>query len=354
MSREVLTLAEAMREAGDATASFNGGVQLDAAYGLNQGFDVYVSVKPRDSPAESLVDETDRFAYEIEQARVWIEKQRGRAFFLFLHTYEVHHPYTPGERDFEPFRDGYHGPLPDQITVDVLREVNDGTRTLEPRDRKHIVDAYDAEIHSVDRAFGTFVALLRKLGLYDDALVVVTSDHGEEFGEHGQMGWHSHTLYDELLRVPLLVKLPRGMRAGTTVEETVRGIDVAPTVLAALGRSVPTEFEGRDVLASGPRPAEAAEVWSSRDVAAADVFALRTPEWKLIDRKLYDLRRDPGERTDVAASEPEVLERMTSRRHALLESRRRPTPSPPESTKSCASVCAPSATSTSDPRCALD
>ena len=110
------------------------------------------------------------------------------------------------------------------------------------------------------------MALLRTLRLYDDALVVVTSDHGEEFGEHGQMGWHSHTLYDELLHVPLLVKLPGSRRAGTTIEETVRGIDVAPTVLATLGKTLPSGFEGHDVLGFWPSPAGAAEVWSSRDV----------------------------------------------------------------------------------------
>ena len=329
VSREVVTLGEAMQEAGYATASFNGGVQLDAAYGLDQGFDVYMSVKPRDTGAESLVDETDRFAHEVEQARAWIEKQQGRAFFLFLHTYEVHHPYTPEQRDLEIFRGGYHGPLPDHITMDLLDEVNQGTRTLEPRDRQHIVDTYDAEIHSADRAFGTLVAVLRKLGLYDSALVVVTSDHGEEFGEHGQMGWHAHTLYDELLRVPLLVKLPKGKRAGTTVEETVRGIDVSPTVLAALGRSLPPSFEGRDALALWPQPAEAAEVWSSRDTITPNaIFALRTPYWKLIGRRLYDLRHDPGEKSDVAGSQPQVMKRMTSRRLALLESRPRPRPQP--------------------------
>ena len=137
-----------------STASFNGGVQLDASYGLDQGFDLYVSAKPRDSGPETLVDETDRFGHEVEQARIWIQTQRGRAFFLFLHTYEVHHPYTPEERRLESFRGGYHGPLPDQITLDLLDEVNHGKRTLEPRDRQHIVDTYDAEIRSADRAFG--------------------------------------------------------------------------------------------------------------------------------------------------------------------------------------------------------
>jgi arylsulfatase A-like enzyme len=325
---EVLTLAEVMRSAGYATASFNGGVQLDAAYGLDQGFDIYVSAKPRGTQAESMGDETDRFSYEVEQAQPWIEQQQGRPFFLFLHTYEVHHPYAPHGPDLDHFRGSYHGTLPDRITVRLLREFNLGERKLEPEDRKHIVDAYDAEIRSADRSFGRLVAQLRNLGLYDDALIVVTSDHGEEFGEHGRVGWHAHTLYDELLHVPLLVKLPGTTRAGTTVEETVRGIDVAPTMLAALGRSVPSVFEGRDVLAAGPRPAETAEVWSRRDIRGPNFMALRTPEWKLVDGRLYDLRRDPREQTDVAAREPKVVERMKSRRLEILGSRPLPHPRP--------------------------
>jgi len=107
----------------------------------------------------------------------------------------------------------------------------------------------------------------------------------------------------------------------------VRGIDVAPTVLATLGKTRPSGFEGHDVLGFWPSPAGAAEVWSSRDVTTpAGLVALRTPDWKLIDRRLYDLRHDPGERSDVAGSEPAVMKRMTSRRLALLESRPRPRP----------------------------
>ena len=331
--REVLTLAEVMREGGYSTASFNGGIQLDPAYGLDQGFDVYVSAKPRSSIAETLVDETDHFSYQVEQARAWIEKQ-ARPFFLFLHTYEVHNPYTPRAPDLEFFQGDYHGDLPNRITVKLLSQFNQGKRALEARDRQHILDAYDAEIRSADRAFGRLVDLLRNLGIYDDALMVVTSDHGEEFSEHGQVGWHSHTLYDELLHVPLLVKLPGKARAGTTIEETVRGIDIAPTMLAALGRRAPSEFEGLDILAPGPRPTGADEVWSRRDIrmldarTLSDLVCLRTPEWKLIDGRLYNLRSDPGERKDVAAQQPEVVERLTERRRELLESRRLPRPQP--------------------------
>ena len=152
--------------------------------------------------------------YVVEQARGYLSRRGEGPVFLFLHTYEVHHPYSPDAADVEPFRDGYVGPLPDLVTVELLRAINDKKRPVDDRDRRHVESLYDAEIRSMDRAFGVLVALLKERGLYDPAVIVVTSDHGEEFGEHGRMGWHSHTLFEELLRVPLLVKLPGSARAG--------------------------------------------------------------------------------------------------------------------------------------------
>ena len=320
---EVTTLAEVLRGAGYATASWNGGIQLDAAYGLDQGFTVYESVKPRGASAESLVDQTDRFAHVVEQARAFMST--NPSFFLFLHTYEVHHPYSPDPRDLDLFRKGYAGPLPDLVSVELLKRIAAGEQRLEEADRRHVVATYDAEIHSMDRAFGDLLVFLKERGLYDRALMVVTSDHGEEFGEHGKVGWHSHTLYDELLRVPLLVKLPGQRGGGSTVEVTARGIDVAPTILAVLGLKSPAAFAGRDLLAPGDPPAGADLTLASRDVTDPNVvMALRTPGWKLIDDRLYDLGRDPGERLDVAAAEPARARELAERRRALVESRPRP------------------------------
>jgi arylsulfatase A-like enzyme len=187
------------------------------------------------------------------------------------------------------------------------------------------VSLYDAEIRSMDRAFGTLVDTFKKLGLYDQALIVVTSDHGEEFGEHGRMGWHSHTLFEELLRVPLLVKLPGGARAGNTVEEVARGIDVAPTILRAIGAAVPGTFAGRDLFAAAPPAPEASETFSARDVKEPhEVASVRTPEWKLIQSKLFNLRQDPGEKQDLAEREADMFRRLAERKGELKRSRPRP------------------------------
>jgi arylsulfatase A-like enzyme len=321
---EVVTLAEALRARGYATASFNGGVQLDGVYGLDQGFDVYESVRPRGAAPENLVDAADRFGHTVARARDFLSRQEGRAFFLFLHTYEVHHPYSPDPADLAPFRGDYEGPLPDAISVELLEEINAGRRPVDERDRQHVVDAYDAEIRSADRAFGALVALLKERGLYDDALVVVTSDHGEELGEHGRLGWHSHTLYDELLRVPLLVKLPGNRRAGTTAGSLARGIDIAPTLLRALDLPVPASFEGRDLLARGAG-AGPEQIWSGREAGHGRVASsLRTPRWKLAGRRLFDLERDPGEHVDVAATHLDVTRRLAEQRRAVIAERRIP------------------------------
>jgi arylsulfatase A-like enzyme len=258
--------------------------------------------------------------YVASLAEAWIERNQGRPFFLFLHTYEVHDPYTPDAADIAPFRGSYAGRLADHITVEVLRQINDRKLAVDDRDRQHIVDAYDGEVRSMDRAFGGLVAFLKAKRLYDSSVVVFTSDHGEEFGEHGRIGRHSHTLFDELLRVPLLVKLPSARLAGTAVEVQARGIDVAPTILGVLGVAPPAQFEGRDLLErDGASSDGSGDALSSRDMVEPNAsVALRTAEWKLYDDRLYNLARDRSESEDVARRNVDVARRLRERLKTLV------------------------------------
>jgi Sulfatase len=296
------TLAEVVRAAGFATASFNGGYQLDAVFGLGRGFETYLTPEPSLGPSLDL----DRFEDIVGAGLRWLGAPRRGRFFLFLHTYEVHHPYAPAAWCRRLFGGTYRGSLPDRIDLGLLEAINSHRIPLGPGDLEHIVASYDAEIRSTDAAFARLRQGLDKLGLYEETLIIVTSDHGEEFGEHGSVGWHGHTLYDELLRVPLLVKLPFSHHGGESFAGLSRLIDVAPTVLGALGLPPPRSFQGVDLVpvlehrALGPLLAV-----SALDDRSA--VAVRGPRWKWYNGALFDLTHDSHERSNVAAAHPDEV-----------------------------------------------
>jgi arylsulfatase A-like enzyme len=325
LARDHLTLASALASAGFHTASFNGGGQIDALFGLDHGFQVYQSPRPaHDEEAWARDVGADRFGTVVAAAGGWLDENRGR-FFLFLHTYEVHHPYRPDPAFSTLLPESYDGPLPGDISIDLLERINAGRLEATPKDLAHVVHAYDVEIRSVDAALGVLVADLKRRGLYDRTLLIVTSDHGEEFGEHGKMGWHSHTLHDELLRVPLVVKFPGSWRAGTSLDAQVRGIDVAPTVMSVARIAIPPAFEGVDLVryagrGERPPPYAIAEI----DGGGGGV---RSQEWKWDRRSLYRLASDRGETADVARTYPGMAEKLRRIKQALVSEDENASPS---------------------------
>jgi arylsulfatase A-like enzyme len=305
---QALTVAEVMKESGYGTAAFVGGGQLAEEFGCNQGFETYETI-------------TTRFDETVSRFQEWLKDHPGEKFFVFLHTYEVHHPYTPDARHQALFDEGYSGPLPAGIQVELLKEINDGKRALSEEDTRHIVAAYDGEIHSMDESFGRLIALLRKEELYDKTLIVFTSDHGEEFGEHGSWGWHSHTLYDELLKVPLLVKLPCNSRAPLRVREQARIIDIVPTVLEVVGLPVPPASDGVSLLTRGEdRQVGFQFAIGQRDWATQDsLTSLRTGVWKLYGPdQLFHLVSDANEKRNVAAENRAVTRALQEQKGMIL------------------------------------
>jgi arylsulfatase A-like enzyme len=299
-----LTVAEVLRAEGLTTAAFHGGGQLDAAFGIGQGFDLYET--PGHQPGELAF--SDIFEPTVAATLAWLEKNGRQPFFLFVHTYEIHHPYTPSPEDLAAVETDYEGDLPSEISIDMLSGINAKRTALTPEDLRHIESTYEAEIHSVDAAFGELIEGLRRLDLYESSLIIFTSDHGEEFGEHGTVGWHSHTLYDELLRVPLLIKYPGSWHAGQTLSDQVRLLDVAPTILGALGVERPSLFQGANLThyaEGGPPPAPYAV-----SVLDGGGTSVRTPEWKRIRRSLFNLSEDPAETEDVADTYPGTSEKL--------------------------------------------
>ena len=316
LADEVVSVAEVLQDAGYETAAFTGGGQMDKAFGLDQGFGTY------DQPGVHTFDKT------VERALGWLQKERqGTApFFPFLHSYEPHHPYDPPADLLALFDGDYDGPLPPQIEIETLRAINQDELEIDDEDLAHIVAAYDGEIRSMDRGFGQLIEALRAGGLYDESLIVFTSDHGEEFGEHGRVGWHSHSLYDELLAVPLVIKFPGGTFAGATVNGQVRSIDIPPTMLAAAGLAAPRQFLGVDLapLAASQAATTGLSAVSRIDRRATrDISALRTEKWKLYSPWLFDLEIDPGEQWDTATSHLDEVAALEAALEEAIAERRR-------------------------------
>lgn len=233
----------------------------------------------------------------------WLEAHPGERFALYLHYLDAHTPYRPPEEFVRQFVDpAYDGPI--GATFNDADGADAGK--YDEADRRRIVDLYDASIRYVDGEIGRLLDALAKSGRLDDTLVVVSADHGEEFWEHGRF-FHGQSLYDELLHVPLLVRLPGGAKAGTVVERPVRSIDIAPSILEWLALPRPEGFTGEPLSTAIASPeADPPPLFATATQAQFPTrYAIRTARKKLIESldsgrlELYDVAADPGEKRDL-------------------------------------------------------
>lgn len=307
LSSQHLTLAEMVKAAGYQTVSFNDGGQVSAQFGLAQGFDLYHD----DTEGHSSGELT--FERIVQKAMGWLNGHHRKKFFMFLHTYETHHPYTPDREVLKQFETGYRGKLPVDISVELINRINKdrietGCREprleIDPADQQHIINTYDTEIRTMDASFGKLIRHLKEINLYEKTMVIFTSDHGEEFGEHGVWATHSHSLYNELLHVPLIVKWPGSRVSRKRIATPVGLIDIPVTVLDAMGIDKPGPFQGESLIklitGDGARtsPYLLAQKDTKGGVFKDENWAIMDFPWKLYDRQLFDLAVDPGEQQD--------------------------------------------------------
>jgi len=319
LPKGIQTLAELLKEKGFKTVSFNDGGQLAPAFGLNQGFDVYRSTKKN-------FDEFT-FTHIVTQSINWIEENSDRNFFMFLHTYETHTPYTPQEKYLELFDQNYAGKLPAYTSEGIAQKINRGDLAITEEDRQHIVHTYDAEIKSMDESFQTLIDYLRKKKLYERTIIIFTSDHGEEFNDHGIMASHSHTLFNELLHIPLIVKFGNSKFASRQVEELVRSIDIMPTILDTLNTKQSPYMEGISLmpLIKGRRPKIDTYAISERDMEITlrnECWSIMNERWKLYNSRLYDLKSDAEEKIDVSDMHMNIKKSLRKRAIRFLQANR--------------------------------
>jgi len=336
--QEVVTIAEILKDYGYKTISYNSGGRVASEYGFDQGFDLYHSSGGRLSKFERILKRISKrifFLYhsshggltkKVNFAINWINNNPDRKFFLFLHTYEVHHPYTPKKDYLDLFEKNYSGKLPKNISGKLLNEINNGEIKINKEDQEHIINTYDAEIRSMDDGFLLLENFLREREIYDDTIIIFTSDHGEEFGEHGQMGRHSHSLYDELLLVPLIIKLPNSKYASKVVDEQVRSIDILPTLLDILDIRGLKTSEGVSLidLVTGKTLDPLFAVSQQDGKRKNRPTSIRTKKWKLYGSKLFNLESDPLENNDVANENKAVKDFLRFKLNNILKQRKIP------------------------------
>jgi len=286
------TLAEQLRAAGYQTAAIVTNVNVGSVFGLDQGFDTFVEW-PHDVRSDIVNDEVSRFLDE-----------RGddpRPLFLYVHTLDPHAPYAP----IEPFKSRFAADADPE--VGTIKRINAiGARAPQGRELGDLVDLYDAEVAENDENFGLFLDELGRRGLYEGSLIVFTSDHGEEFWDHGNLQ-HAKTLYDELIRVPLVVRFPGG-GAARRVAEPVQHVDIHATVLAQAGLIPPPDSDGLDLRrALVDHPAQRF-ILSYVELDRRHGVAIGRGMSKLIEltvegfdhrRQLFDVAADPGERHNL-------------------------------------------------------
>jgi arylsulfatase A-like enzyme len=330
LNDRVATLAERFAAAGYATKAIVNSEHLGKRFGLQRGFEDfdYVSEWSRWPPwRRRIVDSAEVIT---DRALRLLGDAGDRPFFLFLHYYDPHSDYDPHPRYRRLFVGPYAGPL-DGGTEQLL-EIQGTKRPLDGEDRDHLVDLYDAEIRQLDAEVGRLLDFVGESGLAPTTIVALTSDHGEEFLDHGSV-LHGHTLYQELLAVPLIVRGP-GIPAGLRVSTVASLVDVAPTLLSLAAAPIPSGIDGVDLsrqwsTPSAVPPERAVFAEADSKNAEPDVLRMvRRGRWKLLydllrrTSEIFDLVTDPRERVDRAQAEAEVAGDLSSELEQFMDGAR--------------------------------
>jgi len=334
LPEEVHTLAECLKAMGYDTGGFFGHRLLDAERGFRQGFRTSY---PPGEPAwfhrkKTAIERIARLPYAdalfggrrvLARAQDWLKRRPSDKVYAYIHLFEPHTPYLPPPPYDTLFDPDYEG-----APVSMHPEPEEGRYPALPEAvRRNMVALYDGEIAYVDSLLGEFFKFLKDEGLYQRALVVILSDHGEEFYEHE--GWdHGNHLYREVTRVPLIIKWPEDRYTGTRVEALAGLVDLRATLLAALGYESEKQDYGHSLLTTLPEYDLAGA--SSRAAYGEDPdgwLSVRTPDWTYIERHTGDAIRsqvfsstDELDQMDLMDKHPEAAAELEQRLRLWRES----------------------------------
>lgn len=339
---EVATLAETLKGAGYATAAFTDGIQIVEERGFDRGFDIFDK-------------EFTHLEMKLGPIGEFLDEESGSSFFLLAHTYRAHGPYRAptdllpdlvagysgvfrvpalqlGNMSTPEFTDFISGNKGEETSLKVgaLRKAMTSWRSKGREDLEFLRSIYCAGVTGADREFGALIDILKEEGVYEKSVIVVTSDHGEAFLEHKNAEGHK-SIYDEVLRVPLMIRLPGGVGAGEVIDETFAHIHLMPTILALVGVDPVRRMEGKaeaKALMGEERvreepafsfffvPGESDPLMTSVRTRRFKRFDVDVPEDQELPRRFeilspvafYNLTNDPQEQVNLAKAEPRELE----------------------------------------------
>jgi arylsulfatase A-like enzyme len=343
LSEKARTLAEILADRGYRTmAVVANTVYLRAVLGLAQGFQHYdqrIPARPTGGTPRGYLSNGLGRGLERWIPRAWLRphyrqateitdevlrlldatRREGGRFFLFVNFMDAHTPYFPPS----PFDARFPGKDPawDWATHRALkRQMAQGRLAVPAAARAHLVSQYDGGIAFVDAEIGRIVARLRELGLFEDSMIIVTSDHGEAFGEHGLIE-HGVSVYQDQVHVPLLVKFPRSSQR-EVARDWVSGVDVLPTVLEVIGARPEADLQGRSLLrlpATRPLLCESFPAAGTASRAFVTAEGIKLIAGDRVPSQMYDLFADPGEETNLAPGEPARVTRLLEQMNRWIQ-----------------------------------
>jgi arylsulfatase A-like enzyme len=333
MAPDQITLADILRAKGFMTSAFTDGGFISRVYGFSKGFDSY-------QEREGGVLSQDSAERIWQEASGWLDSNREKDFFLFIHTYQPHDPYVCPD----PYKTMFLEKNPVWRSLNLMGRLGGYAgiySELAEKERQNIIGLYDGEIRYTDEALvRPLIGKLKELGLYDSALIVFCSDHGEEFFDHRSWA-HGHHLYDEALKVPLIIKFPNARFKGQRFGSIVRLLDTMPTILeefgissadlaidgkslfpilrgkerrdraflADIGDNILNSHVGRKIAMSSGKN----KIILNKPFSPEDVRFFTSPPRLVPPVELFNLAEDPQEKRNLVDEKPTVARKLNSR-----------------------------------------
>ncbi len=309
LSSGATLMGETFKAAGFKTAGYIANGYVSDKFGFDQGWDKYTNYirEKKSTKAENV----------FKDAGDWIEKNKDKRFFAYIHTIDPHVPYDPPEEFLNLYAKGeYSGPISPRKTPDQLEQAKrvPPKMVLDDADKQRLKDLYSGLVSYHDHFLGLFVQRMKKLGVWDDSIFVITADHGEEMNEHNSWG-HGHTVYQDLLWIPYVVRFPGVVPPGTRIKQATSSQSIFATVAEAAGVQAPNTLESPSLLswlrggAQQPMPVAFSDFLDDRRV-------IRSGRWKFILRGLnmtfFDLQSDPTEQKELDRGKYPIAARYTT------------------------------------------